>query len=74
MARKRKNNRWIQQAIKKPGALREQAKREGAIDKRTGTIKREWLERKARQGGVTGRRARLALTLRRLGKRRRSML
>lgn len=68
---RKRSTRWIQEAIKRPGALREQARREGAIDQRTGTIKREWLERKARQGGVTGRRARLALTLRKLGRRRR---
>lgn len=73
MSRKKKSNRWIQEAVKRPGALREQAKREGAIDQRTGTIKREWLERKARRRGTTGRRARLALTLRKLRKRRRSI-
>jgi len=65
--------RWIQSAIKNPGALRAQARREGAITKR-GTISREWLEEKAEQGGTVGRRARLALTLRGLnrGRRKRS--
>lgn len=66
MARKKK---WIQQAIKRPGALRAQARKEGAIT-RQGTISRSWLEKKARQGGTVGRRARLAITLRKLSKKR----
>lgn len=67
MASKKK---WIQKAIRAPGSLRAQAKREGAIT-RQGTISRSWLEKKAKQGGTTGRRARLALTLRKLSKKRR---
>ena len=69
MARKRKNNRWIQSAIKKPGALRAAAKRAGAITKQ-GNIKVSWLREMAKKGGKIGRRARLALTLRKLRKRR----
>jgi hypothetical protein len=61
MARKKK---WIQGAIKKPGSFTAQAKRAG---KSVG----EFAKEKAGAGGVTGRRARLAMTLRKLGKRRR---
>jgi hypothetical protein len=56
---------WIQKAIRKKGALR-----------RTlgvgpgGTIPLAKLQRAAKGGGVTARRARLALTLRRLAQRR----
>lgn len=68
MARKRSRGsggKWIQEAIQHPGALRAEARKEGAITKR-GTIDREWLREKAKEGGVTGRRARLALTLSKL--------
>ncbi len=65
----KKTKRWIQKAIKKPGALRAAAKRAGAIGK-GGKIKVSWLRKAAKKGGVTGRRARLALTLRKLSKRK----
>jgi len=65
LAKKRKN--WIAGAIKHKGSLRKQAAREGAIT-RQGTISRSWLEKKAKQGGTVGRRARLAKTLRKLNK------
>lgn len=58
---------WIQKAIKKPGALRETARRAGAMT-RSGTIKKAWLRAQAKKGGLTGRRARLALTLGRMRK------
>lgn len=61
--------KWIQKAIKNPGALTRQAKQAGAVTKQ-GTISNEWLQEKAAGGGVTARRARLALTLRKLRKRR----
>jgi hypothetical protein len=61
---KKKKAKWIQGAIKKPGALTASAK---AAGKSPMAFARE----KAGAGGVTGRRARLALTLRKLGKRRR---
>ena len=38
--------KWIQKAIKKPGSLKAQAKREGALTKK-GTIKQSWLDKKA---------------------------
>jgi hypothetical protein len=56
--------KWIQQAISKPGALR---KTLGA--KAGQPIPRAKLEAAARKGGKTGARARLAMTLRKLGKR-----
>ena len=54
---------WIKGAIKKKGALRATAKRQGGL-KRDGDIKVSWLREKAKGKGVTARRARLALTLR----------
>jgi len=60
----RGGRRWIQSAIRKPGALRRTL---GAKD----GIPHAKLQAAARKGGVTGRRARLALTLKRLGRRRR---
>ena len=64
MARKKRN--WIQQAIKRPGALRAQlGVREGE------TIPQSKLEQAAKSPGKLGRRARLALTLRKLSRRKR---
>ena len=60
---------WIQGAIKKPGALRATAKRAGAI-KSDGTIKKAWLEKKARGTDKTAQRARLAMTFRKMKKRK----
>lgn len=59
--------KWIQKAVGKPGALRAQAKRAGAMTK-AGTIRKSWLQAQAKKGGVTGKRARLALTLAKLRK------
>lgn len=59
MAAKKK---WIKGAIKKPGALKATAKRAGAI-KADGTIKKTWLKEQAKKNTITGKRARLALTL-----------
>jgi hypothetical protein len=56
---------WIKGAISKPGAFREEAKRAGK-----GTM--EYAREKASAGGRTGKRARLALTLRALSRRRSS--
>lgn len=63
MARKRKE-KFIQKAIKKPGSFTAQAERAG---KSVGEFARE----KAHAPGKTGQRARLALTLRKIGRRRR---
>jgi hypothetical protein len=51
--------RWIQKAIKHPGALRRAAK-----VKKGKKIPLKTLNRLAKKGGKTGRRARLAKTLR----------
>jgi len=55
--------KWIQWAIKKKGSLRKTAKA-----KRGKKIPVKTLRRLAKRKGKTGRRARLALTLRRLRK------
>ena len=65
--------RWIQKAIKHPGSLRAYVKRRfgrRGFTKR-GTIKTSILRKLAKRKGTIGRRARLALTLRRLSRRRR---
>lgn len=67
MARKKKN--WIQRAIKRPGALRAKAKRAGALNK-DGTISVEWLRKMAKGNSLTARQARLALTFRKMRRRR----
>ncbi len=55
--------KWIQKAIKKPGALRKQM---GV--KKGETIPAKDLAAAAKKPGVTGKRARLAQTLKKLGK------
>ena len=70
--RRRRSRNWIQKAIKHPGALRKYVKRyygsEGFT--RRGTIKVSVLRELAERNDTIGRRARLALTLRKLRKRR----
>lgn len=51
--------KWINKAIDKPGALRRTTK-----TKKNETIPVSTLREKAKQPGITGKRARLALTLR----------
>jgi len=68
MSRKKKN--WISGAIKRKGALREKAKRAGAISK-DGTIKKSWIREQAKKGSsLVAREARLALTLGKLKKKK----
>ena len=67
MARSKKN--WIGDAIKRPGALRAKAKKAGAIT-RSGTIDADWLREQAKGNSRTAKQARLALTLRKMGKKR----
>jgi len=55
--------KWIQGAIKKPGALRAQL---GAKD----NIPVKKLRKVAKKGGKLGKRAKLAITLRKLAKRK----
>jgi len=61
---------WIRQAIKKPGALKKYIERRygkrGFTER--GTIKLKVLRRLAKRKGKIGKRARLALTLRKLRK------
>jgi len=61
---------WIREAIEKPGALKAYIKRRygkrGFTKK--GTIKTKILRRLAKRKGKIGKRARLALTLRKLRK------
>jgi hypothetical protein len=64
MMSKRKN--WIQQAIRKPGAFRKQARRAG---KSTMEFAREVVRNPERYDTTTVRRARLALTLSKFRKR-----
>ena len=59
----KKDGKWIQSAIKKPGALRKTLKvKEGK------KIPASKLEAAAKKPGVTGKRARLAITLKGLKK------
>ena len=51
---------WIAGAIKKPGALRAKAKAAGALKD---GISPSYLAEKAKEGGTTGKQARLARTL-----------
>lgn len=60
---KEKKKKWIQDAIKKPGALHKALKIKS--DKNIPVSK---LEKSSKKGGKIGKRARLALTLRKLNK------
>ena len=63
---KRRKKKWIKKAIKRPGALRRQL---GAKKGKSIPVAR--LRAAAKKGGKLGQRARLALTLRRLRRKRR---
>lgn len=65
MADKKKN--WIGKMDLKKGALTRTAKKEGAL-KKDGDIKVSWLRDKAKGDGVTAKRAKLALTFRKMKK------
>jgi hypothetical protein len=56
-----KKEKWIQEAIKKPGALRKTLK-----TKKGETISEKELAKAAKEGGKTGQRARLAQTLKKM--------
>ena len=64
----RKSKNWIQQAIRKPGAFRKQAKRAG---KSTMQYAREVMRNPSRYSTTTVRRARLAITLSKFKRRKR---
>lgn len=61
-------SKWIQNAVKKPGALRATAARHGALKN---GIKKAWLKKAAKGHGVskkTAQRARLAMTFSKMRK------
>jgi len=58
---------WIAGAIKKPGALKATAKTAGKVNAK-GNIKQDWLKSKAKGNSKTAKRARLAITLKKLRK------
>ncbi len=60
-----KDKKWIQKAIKKPGALREQM---GV--KKGEKIPKKALEKAAKKPGKLGQRARLAMTLSKMKKKK----
>ncbi len=60
--------KWIQKAIKHPGALTKAAKKAHAISKKTGKIKASWEDEEAKKSGKVGARARLAKTLKKMHK------
>ncbi len=64
----RKKN-FIQKAIKNPGSFTKTAKKAGAITKK-GTIKASFKTTEAKKKGLTGQRARLAITLAKEAKKR----
>lgn len=57
---------WIQGAVKKPGALTDTAKSQGAFH--GGKIDSSWLDQKAQGNSTTAKRARLAQTFRGMNK------
>lgn len=61
----------IKKAIKKPGSLTATAKRQGGYDNKNKRIKKSWLKEKAKGKGKTAQRARFALTLGKLRKKKR---
>jgi len=64
MTKKRKRKLWIQRAVRRPGALRAQLRAP-----KDETIPVELLLWAAKQPGALGRRARLAISLRRFSRR-----
>ncbi len=68
MATKKKLN--IKKAIKIPGSLTATAKREGGYDTKNKKIKKSWLQKKAKGKGKTAQRARFAITLGKLRKKK----
>lgn len=63
LTEEKEKKKWIQKAIEKPGALRKSLKVKEGKD-----IPVSKLEKAAKKGGKMGKRARLALTLRKLKK------
>ena len=67
---RRKSKKWIQNINMKKGSLRRMAPKD-AFTKR-GTLKVSWLKKAAKNNGILGKRARLALNLRKSRKGRKS--
>lgn len=65
--KKSSSKKWIGKMDLKKGALTATAKRAGAL-KKDGDIKVAWLKEKAKGDGVTAKRAKLALTFRKMKK------
>ncbi len=60
----------IKKAIKKPGSLTATAKKDGGYDNKNKRIKKSWLQKKAKGKGKTAQRARFAITLSKLKKKK----
>lgn len=69
--RARRTKYWIQRAIKRPGALRRAVMRIYGRKAFRNGIKVKYIRELAKRSGLIGRQARLALTLRRLARKRR---
>lgn len=60
---------WIQDAIKKPGALKAAAKKAGKVSKKTGKIEKSFIDKEAKSGSpLMKKRATLAKTLSKMRK------
>jgi hypothetical protein len=57
--------KWIQSAIRHPGALTAAAKKAGQVGP-SGTINKAWIKKQAAGAGVNAKRAQLAVTLAKL--------
>lgn len=62
-----KDKNWISKAISKPGSLTKTAKKAGA-EKKSGGIKESWLKKESKGDDKTAKRARLAITLKKMKK------
>jgi len=73
-AKSKKNDKWVQKAIKRPGALTAKAKKAGELTKK-GDIKDEWIDKvAANKGGKyskrTEKQAKFAKTLKKMRKKK----
>jgi hypothetical protein len=67
----KKKGKFIQKAIKHPGALRAKAKKAHAINPKTGKIDKSWIDKEAHSKNLeTKRQAVLAKTLLKMNKKR----
>jgi hypothetical protein len=62
-------NNWIQKAVKHPGALRAKAKKAGELDKKTGKIKKSFIDKETHsKNPATRKQANLAKTFSKMRK------